>query len=315
MIDRNPTNPGTDFARSLLDAGKSEQPPAGATARVLRRVAGAGTATGSASVLAAKGAWSVAAVATLAAAAGVAVFLEHGAPDTADRAPSTVATTTPTTAASPPSQTSQPSPARQAAARATTACERVDLPDHEPTVCSVPGHRERIEVVNTCADDVDLFWIDYKCRESFVGRVAPGQQLGQTTYDTHPWRVRDHATHRLVKEWVGPAQPEAPKDPVELPEVAIDDGSSAPEAPPSVCSRPGNGATLRVVDRRTSGVSTVFWVDFDCHEQVFRRLEPGETWVESTFDTHPWRVRDENGRLLVDFVPEGIDQTVYVSLP
>ena len=60
---------------------------------------------------------------------------------------------------------------------------------------------------------LSLSWVDFKCRESFVGKLAPGETLGQNTYDTHPWRVRDHATRRLIKEWVGPRQPEPPATP------------------------------------------------------------------------------------------------------
>lgn len=308
-----------EFARSLLDAGKREQPPAGTTSRVLQHVAsGRGaSASAAAGVLVARGAWSAAAVAALAAAAGVVVFLKQ--------VPATHATTsseprlaTAAPVASTASSNATPprgSPAWKIATRTPTSCERVDLPDREPTVCSTKGSPEALEMVNTCSDDVDVFWVDFKCRESFVARVAPGQQFGQDTYDTHPWRVRDHASHRLIKEWVGPAQPEPPKDPVELPDIVIRDGVRPPDHPPALCSRPSNKAKLRFVNERTSGVSVVFWVNFDCQEQLVWRIEPGATWSTDTFDAHPFRVRDETGKLLVDYLPNGLDQTVYVSLP
>jgi hypothetical protein len=310
---------GHDFAQSLLDAGKGEQPPAGAAERVVEHVAGGGV--GMASVptggLAAKGAWSVVGVAALAAAAGVAAFVKHAPATHATVSGEPLSATVAPLAPTGPGSTlpALSSPARTVAGRTPTSCERVALPDRDPTVCSTKGNPEALEMVNTCADDVDVFWVDFKCRESFVARVASGQQLGQQTYDTHPWRVRDHATHRLIKEWVGPAQPEPLKEPLAVPDLVIRDGASAADEPPTVCSRPSNPAKIRIVNERTSGVSVVFWVDFDCQERLTWRMEPGETWNEGTFDAHPFRVRDENGKLLVDYLPTGVDQTVYVSLP
>jgi hypothetical protein len=320
MSDIHSTDPGSDFARSLLDAGKSEQPPAGATTRLLQEVAGTGAATASAAAggFVAKGAWTAAAIGALAAATG-AVALTHQAPTSHVRAvddppAAAVAIAPPKLAAAPTPP--QPAAVSRPAMRTATECERVDLSDSPPTVCSTGGHLVALELVNTCADDVDVFWVDFKCRESFVARVMPGQQFDHTTYDTHPWRVRDHATHRLIKEWVGPTRSDPPKDPIELPDIVIRDGVFAPDSTPTVCSRPSDVAKLRFVNQRTEGVSIVFWVDSDCHEQLATRIEPGEMWTaERTFDAHPFRVRDENGRLLVDYLPQGADRTVYVSLP
>jgi hypothetical protein len=189
------------------------------------------------------------------------------------------------------------------------------VPDYPPTVCSTKGRQEGMELVNSCGEAVDVYWVDYKCRESFVTRLAPGETMGQNTYDTHPWRVRDHATHRLIKEWVGPRLPEPSATPVQMPDIVIRDGAMAPDRPAQVCSRASSAATLRFVNQRTSGVSVVFWVNEECTEELHERLEPGATMAVSTFDAHAWRVRDETGALLVDFVPESEDQTVYVSLP
>ena len=69
------------------------------------------------------------------------------------------------------------------------------------------------------------------------------------------------------------------------------------------------------MNERTSGVSVVFWVDGDCKENVYRRMDPGTTWESKTFIADSWRVRDEKGGLLVDYVPDFPDETVYVSLP
>jgi hypothetical protein len=313
-------DPGSQFARSLVDAGKTEQPPAGATARAFGRLAGgsAATATSATGAFAWTGGWTLSAVVVLAAAAGVALAVQR------ERGPTVSAETpaTPTVAAPEPSNPTPTSgPAAPAGASTPAAlgrgslCERVEVPDYVPTACSQAGRQESMQLVNTCGDAVDVFWVDFKCRESFVARLAPGETLNHMTYDTHPWRVRDHATRRLIKEWVGPRQPEPLAIPVHLADIVIRDGASATDGTPQVCSHPSDRASLRFVNQRTSGVSVVFWVDDDCKEGVSQRLEPGATWTSSTFEAHPWRVRDETGALLVDFVPEGLDQTVYVALP
>jgi hypothetical protein len=320
MSDAPRIDPGSQFARSLVDAGKAEQPAAGAAARAFERLAGGGaaTATSVTGAFAWTGGWTLSAVVVLAAAAGVALAVQR------ERGPTVPAETpaAPTVAAPEPSNptpTSGPAatagPGAPAALGRGSLCERVEVPDYVPTVCSKPGREEGMEVVNTCGDAVDVYWVDFKCRESFVGKLAPGETLGQNTYDTHPWRVRDHATRRLIKEWVGPRQPEPPAIPVQLPDVVIRDGATATEGTPQACSRASDKASLRFVNRRTSGVSVVFWVNDDCKEVLLERLEPGETWTSSTFEAHAWRVRDETGALLVDFVPESVDQTVYVALP
>jgi hypothetical protein len=310
------SDPGAEFARSLVEAGKTEQLPAGAAGRAVRQLALAIPAPAAASTLSlvSTGGWTIGAVVALAAAVGIALSTQR------ERATATAPTATvvaPPPSSSPPvtDPTSPPLAAQPAAPSRGSLCERVELPDYEPTVCSQSGHEEAIQIVNTCGDPVDLFWVDFKCRETFVARLAPGETIDHRTYDTHPWRVRDHATHKLIKEWVGPRLPDPPDKPVPLPDVVIRDGMSMADSTPSVCSRNGNQALLRFVNRRTSGVSVVFWVDYQCREQVVRRMEPGETWTPQTFDTHPFRVRDERGALLMEFVPDGVDQTVYVSLP
>lgn len=49
---------------------------------------------------------------------------------------------------------------------------------------------------------VQIFWVDYQCRESLYRVLAPGETHVQTTYVSHPWRVRDAVTGALYKEVV-----------------------------------------------------------------------------------------------------------------
>jgi hypothetical protein len=317
-------SPNDDFARSLIESGKADHAPESAVARALRTSAhaqGSASAASTSTALSLHGPWAIGGVVALAAAGGFAFAVRGGAaPSQGSPPPSTTIAsspqnTAPTVAPVHPSPAQASGPVARVRVEEHTTCSNVALADAPPTVCSKPGHREQLQLVNTCADAVDVFWVDFQCRESFTGRIEPGETFDQATFDTHPWRVRDHATHRLVKEWVGPTQPEPPPAPVALADVVIDEGVSATERAPTVCSRNGSQANVTFVNQRKSGISVIFWVDYDCHERVFQRLEPGGTWVAHTFDTHPWRVRDENGKLLVDYTSVGEDTTVYVSLP
>ena len=55
----------------------------------------------------------------------------------------------------------------------------------------------------------------------------------------------------------------------------------------------------------------VYWVNFDCVEQLRFTIGPGEFVEHQTFPTHPWRVRDAaTGQLLVLTTPNGKSPTI-----
>jgi hypothetical protein len=297
------------FAKSLVDAGRADKPSALVRAHALARLEAVGVFAGFSATI------PVWVAVGIAAAAAVAIGAFVHARGTSLRAeapkPANVAETT--ASARPGPKAPEPAPGTHAAQPVT--CETVNLPDEPPTLCSEEGRIVALELVNTCSDTVDVFWVDYKCRETFTQRLAPGETMRHRTYDTHPWRVRDHRTRRLIKEWVGPRLPDVPEGPVKLKDIVITDRSTAEDVPPVKCSRPSRPATVRFVNDRASGVSVVFWVDGDCKESIERRMDPGTAWESKTSIASAWRVRDEKGELLVDYVPDIPDETVYVSLP
>ena len=332
MTNRVPlSRSASDFVRALVRSARTDGPPAGAKMRALSRISALGTAAAAARGLAhgSSVALCVGSASVAAALGGLAGWSMRDA-----RSPQVSTTVAPSECppsggpaglptAEAPAAPAPPSTA-PAVARPTqpSACAAVALADGPPTECSQDGNPEALELVNTCREAVDIYWVDYKCREVFAGRAAPGEAWDQHTFDTHPFRVRDHATHRLIKEWVGPPQNvtdgDASVGPALRADILIRDESTAEDTVPSECSRIGRPVKLRFVNGRTHGVAVIFWVGFDCREQLTMRLEPGEQWTASTSERHPWRVRDENGNLLVDFPNEerdAADSTVYVALP
>ncbi len=331
-----------DFARALLDAAKNDTAPAGAKARALAAIGG--PIGGAASASSAAGATKATAVAGGAAAwkwlaAAAAIGVVGTGAEVAHRAltkPVEVAHVDPTVASEvtrehaslPPSATPgnvnrenavAPHPAESAAAK---SCRDVSLPDGPPSVCSTRGAPMSLDIVNGCSSErVEVYWVDYNCKEVLYRPLSPGETLHQATYDTHPWRVREAGTHRLLKEIVPTGTPR-PADagasqPVSLPDLVVGEGSRADEGAPRACSVFGEKATIRFKNDRPHDPVDVFWVDYDCHEQFKMRLEAGKDVSQSTFDAHPWRIRDSaTGALMADFVPKRADEgPTYVYVP
>ena len=89
-------------------------------------------------------------------------------------------------------------PARIAHAEALPA-------DAPPAECSHTWDTPTtVKWVNASRDrTVQTYWVDYQCREVFYQDVPPGATAVQQTFTTHPWRVRDRATHRLLMDITG----------------------------------------------------------------------------------------------------------------
>jgi hypothetical protein len=185
----------------------------------------------------------------------------------------------------------------------------VSLPDAPPTVCSTGGEPLLLEVVNTCSTEaVDLYWVTFLCEERLFKELAPGETVYQRTYDTHPWRIRDHATHRLIKEVAASGTPSPPLDPVLHAEeqnrhVVITPLDEAEEAAPRCSERGGEAEVLELVNTR-SEPADLYRVDSQCTEILFTQLRPGEDLRRPSSSGDAWRVRDPaTHRLLRDLPP------------
>jgi hypothetical protein len=61
----------------------------------------------------------------------------------------------------------------------------------------------------------------------------------------------------------------------------------------------------------TSNPVKVLWIDYNGQEVLYRTLAPGESYVQSTYVTHPWRLRDAvAGRTLRTMVAARTPQVV-----
>lgn len=54
----------------------------------------------------------------------------------------------------------------------------------------------------------------------------------------------------------------------------------------------------------TGGTVSTYWISFNCAEVFYVRLEPGQSYTQQTYVTHPWIVRDDgSGATLTRFTP------------
>ncbi|MFL5321330.1 MAG: hypothetical protein ACJ790_16845 [Myxococcaceae bacterium] len=194
--------------------------------------------------------------------------------------------------------------------------------DGEPTVCSMRTElKTTVDFINDCAAPIDVSWIDFNCRERVYFEIKPGDHLFEgLTYVTHVWRVRDHASQKLLQQIVpmseAPSVVHACGDHTVTSSSPPDAGSRESEsfcaptkiqpAEPPLCSLKWKTAPvdLLFVNNCLGTTVSLNWVDFDCKEQTYALLNPGAQRKQPTFVSHTWRIRDAStGELYREFVP------------
>lgn len=336
-----------EFNEALLQSAKRlDAPRDGAKARALAQLGASGAAAAAAAATAGAGAttaatatagikmsvlaWSVAASFAVAGAGGYAIAraTEHTPPIVSEPAKAHVAgmpASASTQAANEPVISHGATPVFSAGdgapAASANACTMHPLREAAPATCSRAGKDVHVDVRNGCTEDVDVFWVDFKCEEVFHKRLGPGEKFLRGTQTGHVWRIRDHATHALLKEFVPERVPGVPDDydaPLRtLPDVTVHAGDAAAveEKPPPACSGPGVKSKFTL---RNDGDRQVvlMWVGLDCEEKYWERVEGKQTRVVNGRDADAWRVRDaKTGALVLDIVPDVPDTTTYVTVP
>jgi hypothetical protein len=62
------------------------------------------------------------------------------------------------------------------------------------------------------------------------------------------------------------------------------------EVAPTICSM--DGAARKVIFKNgCAEVVDIWWVDHACGEKFYWRLAPGESYMQPSYVTHPWRAR------------------------
>ncbi len=78
-----------------------------------------------------------------------------------------------------------------------------------------------------------------------------------------------------------------------------------------VCSTAGSSARSTFVNTRSTAVR-VYWLNYSCHEVLYATIQPGQSYVQSTFTGNIWNVRDAStNQVLLTHRARGM-QTVQV---
>jgi hypothetical protein len=282
---------GDEFARALLDSAKRDIPAAGARERA---IAALGSATGGLMLLKLVG------VLLLVGAGGVGLWAAGNR------------TSTPVKESAPPAQAAHV-PLPTAMTANWPQAEPGLLPHAKtktPTLtaakaCSTWGRPVRQIVENRLNVPVDLYWINYECEEQLAasGHIAAGATYEAWSFDTHPFRVRDAATQQVIKD-IAPMSPEP-----ETARVFIDGQQAPMDGPPTACSTKPNRDANYLIVNATKAPIEAFWVDYQCKEISYGRIDPGDEREQATFYTHPWRFRDaQTHKLLYELAALPTDQ-------
>lgn len=74
---------------------------------------------------------------------------------------------------------------------------------------------------------------------------------------------------------------------------------------PASCSLNSDTPITILFVNNTRRTVSVYWKDFQCGEVLYHTLEPGQSYVQETYATHPWVVRDSaTGEALTGLVGE-----------
>ena len=333
-----------DFSKALLKSAASDAPSSAAkqnafvaAEHAFHATANAASASvGAAGAKAAMGSKLVVAIAASAIVAGSAgasggyIWGRASAPATvvhdenaANSAESAIAKPAPFSAVS-PATTASASPVASEERTQPDVCETASAT--ESNACSTNGgHTVTVALKSACSKELlDVFWVDTSCHEIFKGIVHPGEVFWQDTWDSHVFRLRDHATHKLVKEITPQAVGGAPDraaywkgPPTELPVVTVKEGDQpiTETAPPECAHGGGRAAMIHVHNERKDAPIVIMSVDAQCQEHFMKQLDAGGKADWHTSEGHAFRVRDIAGALLVDVPPTSLDTATYLTVP
>jgi len=81
-----------------------------------------------------------------------------------------------------------------------TGCDALNPPEGSPTECSMfSSVNVTVTFENHCRTEaIDFFWVNYACLEEKYGTLQPGESVTQNSYATHPWRIRETNSKKLL---------------------------------------------------------------------------------------------------------------------
>jgi len=138
-----------------------------------------------------------------------------------------------------------------------------------------------LKIVNNYNKYVDLYWVDYQCNEVKYVTLNPGVTHLQPSFVTHPWRIRESNSGKLLKQ------------------VTLDNPGTTIIATRDECSAGWQDQAQVEVYNNSKSTVDIFWKDYNCNEKFYYRVYPGKKKLFNTFATHPWRIKKSNSGVIL----------------
>jgi VHL beta domain len=130
-----------------------------------------------------------------------------------------------------------------------------------------------LKIENNTSQQVDVYWVNYQCQEQLYSTLPAGWIVTQQSYISHPWRVRERATGKLLKQ------------------VTVNSSAVRHIALNDECSGVIGGAAQTQFSNDLPFNVEVYWKDYGCQERLYAILAPGQSYVQATYANHAWRIR------------------------
>jgi hypothetical protein len=187
--------------------------------------------------------------------------------------------------------------------------------EHTDLTRSAVSHEEtNVTIVNTCTEPVELVWLHMDGSERGYGQLRGGALRNQPTYVGHVWVVRLAGDEpRELARFAATADEEVYTETCPEGDPLYTEPEPTRGAQQDLCSTASDHRLRLQVHNRCERRLEMFWVDFDCSLSTRDWVEPGQTFLQSTYAGHVWQAVDADGNRHAHFVADATRTEVTVT--
>jgi len=160
-----------------------------------------------------------------------------------------------------------------------------------------------IKFINNHSASVDIVWSSYQGEDIKYNTLEYGESYEQPSFATHPWKIVEAETGTVLKIFV----------------AHVGQTSYDVEAVDLSSRHSQNPCTIYFVNNLPPGhYVEVRWVNFEGEEIPYCTLSSGQSYVQQSYLTHPWKLYDisdeENHKCLKTFMGRIYDNLTDYSV-